>query len=131
MLWTSKYMKYRKSSRSQYKCDVPSENKCTNLFTGKTPGFPWKFTGFYREVSWGYLSLPGIHQEVPMNLLGKLKIYWDIVMSFLKKSFLVISPVNFQFPRKSLFYLFSLGTSVNKVCMVISWSSYHHYFLRW
>ena len=60
------------------KCDVPSEKKYSNLFTGKNTGFPreftgthrdlpgftGKFTGMYRKVSWD-ISLLWIHWEIP------------------------------------------------------------------
>ena len=66
-------------------CDIPSENKYTNLFTGK-------FTGIHREcdrdvpesfLGYGFLfsGFKGKSREVPVSLPRKLEIYRDIAMS--------------------------------------------------
>ena len=59
--------------------DVPSENKYTNLSTGKKiPEFLRKFTGIHREVSWDIFLFPGFtrkSREVPVSLPGKLENY--------------------------------------------------------
>ena len=82
-------------------CDVPSENKYTNLFTRKNTGispgvhrdslgFTGKFTGIHWEVHWdvpesflgyGFLfsGFTGKSREVPVSL--PRKIYRDIAMN--------------------------------------------------
>ena len=76
---------YSAAFESVLKCDVLSENKYTNPFTGKipgahphSPGFIGKFSRIYWEVSWNIFFFTGKSRERLVSLPGKLEIYQDI-----------------------------------------------------